>query len=118
MLLETHARELAGASEKWSAYEYQCLPPGGETKCYRLKGAVAPLKKSGKAHDWRKKDKATVKEVWITVVEHQEWLKAWEKKTGKCTNCEGEGKTLASASIHGCTYRECSQCKGTGKAKV
>lgn len=35
---------------------------------------------------------------------------------GRCWDCKGSGKTIASVHItEGTTYRDCSRCKGTGK---
>lgn len=42
--------------------------------------------------------------------------KSYERDTGKCSKCLGEGKTVASISVNQpTTYRPCSKCGGTGK---
>jgi hypothetical protein len=40
----------------------------------------------------------------------------YEAETGRCSDCLGIGKTIASAGKGGTTYRACSACQGTGKA--
>ena len=37
-------------------------------------------------------------------------------ETGRCSDCLGTARTLASAGTTGTTYRPCVTCKGTGQA--
>jgi hypothetical protein len=80
-------------------------------------GSVAPLKTSGKNKgypNWQKRDKTTEKTFIVSVKDHEKWCGAWQKKTNKCAECVGTGKTIASCGANGTTYRECFKCKGTG----
>lgn len=45
-----------------------------------------------------------------------EFKKNWEIETGRCSECEGTGKKIASSSINnGTTYRDCKICGGSGE---
>lgn len=119
-LLEEHAKSKEGLPSTWRAFRWECLPHDGthEPIYYALTGAVCEAviqrgKNKGRAA-WAKRDKRTQRTVNISVHEHREWLAAWEQRTGKCSECIGSGKTLASAGINGVTYRECHKCHGTG----
>lgn len=119
MLLELHAIEKYALPENWSSYRYECFPKTcGETLYYQLTGMVAPPKTKGPNKgrpNWKNGDRNTKFVCIIPVSEHEQWLKTWELKTGKCSGCEGTGKALAQWSvIKGSEYRECSKCKGTG----
>ena len=116
-LYEVHAREKAGMPPEWELYSYKCMPPGGpETHYMELTGAVVPKvtkgKRAGKPN-YAKRDKTTVRVVYITPKEHDDWMAAWEKKTGMCSRCTGTGEILQSISVtDGAKYRECPKCKG------
>ena len=57
-----------------------------------------------------------IRTAYIMVDEHKDWRRRWEIKTGKCSECTGEGETIASCGVDGTTYRTCFKCKGTGAA--
>lgn len=40
----------------------------------------------------------------------------YELSTGKCVDCFGSGKTIASISSGSATYKPCMRCSGSGKA--
>ncbi len=120
-LLETHAREKAQMPPEWELYKWRSMPPErkfGEPCLYHeITGAVAPIKTRGKNkghRDWLKMDKATKRVIVITPAEHETWLQEWQRKTGKCATCVGEGHTLKSFGVSGTTYQECATCKGSG----
>lgn len=122
-LLEIHAREKNGLPENWCIYAWERMPPPPMQHFYwQIKGAVAPPFKSGPRKgkkNWKRRDKATDKTVAITYEEHKAWLAAWEQRTGKCSNCEGDGKEWAGWSqAEGSRFRECSRCKGSGAAQT
>jgi hypothetical protein len=120
-LLEEHAREKAGASEEWKVYLWECLPAGDPTQVYRLTGAIAPLSQHGPQKGnraWWKMDKATVQTVYISATDHERWQRNWERKTGKCAECQGSGRTWATLRVDKPTEcRPCSRCAGSGKPK-
>lgn len=117
-LLIQMCREQAGLPDTWDWCRLACMPVGGErTLYYELEGGIAPLKTRGKykgRKDWKK---ATHLQTFhVTPAEYSAWEKTWVERTGNCPNCTGEGKTVARISVtEGTTYRECYQCKGTGK---
>ena len=52
----------------------------------------------------------------ITYQEVGKWCKKYEKETGKCSNCSGEGKIMKSWSAKDVTkHKPCEKCNGTGK---
>lgn len=117
-LYEVHVREKYGLPAAWKAYRFEILPHSQSAKAWiQLTGIVAPAKTRGARKgdpNWGKGDPSTRQVLTIAVVEHDEWLRGWENKTGKCHSCQGEGKELASCGIHGTTYRTCYRCGGTG----
>lgn len=53
--------------------------------------------------------------IWIRERELDETRELWERESGKCSECLGSGKTLASWSKrNGETFRQCKRCEGTG----
>jgi hypothetical protein len=43
----------------------------------------------------------------------------WEAETGKCVRCQGGGRRVTGwSAVDGTTYRECTDCKGSGKPAV
>lgn len=66
--------------------------------------------------NWKKRDRSTEKELFISRNEYEKRRQKWQADTGKCVECLGSGKTLASMSIYtGKTYRPCHECKATGR---
>lgn len=119
-LLEECAREKAGMGDDWMPYSYKCLPEHPQkTELVEVIGAIAPLKMRGKlkgTRNWRKMDRTTKRTVYITLKEHAEWVKEWEKKTGKCATCRGTGNKWCGWSRNvGSRYKSCTKCQGSGK---
>lgn len=119
-LLEQQAREKANQGPDWGVYRWEHLP---ESNGMMLTGAVVTATyKSGKRKgmtNWTKRDASTERRIFISYAEREAYEAAWEASTGKCSRCEGEGKTPAGWSKDtGQTYRDCPKCKGTGLAKV
>ena len=121
LLFDDHARELVGMNADWSLYRFEAVGnPNEPPMIYRLRGAVAPPFKSGPRKgkpNWSKKDPATDKEVCDSAADHRAWGAAWERRTGLCSRCGGEGRTLASSGRDGKTYRDCRECGGNGKTR-
>lgn len=125
MNLMNFGREITAQGEKWQTVlvlqnNYHLaikscakLP----AQCYIVQEDEVP-KKSGKYKgmpNWRKLDKATEKTTYFSPDEHDEWLKQWEAKTGKCAECAGKGEVLARRSVaDGTTYKPCPKCGGSG----
>ena len=54
--------------------------------------------------------------IWMKDADVEETKRLWSEETGKCHECTGSGKKIASVSVaHGKTYRPCSKCDGTGR---
>jgi hypothetical protein len=122
-LLTEHARELLGMPPEWNAYKYEAIGHTAdqkECKLIRVDGAVAPLKTRGKykGHPhWDKLDKETEKTAFFTPSEHDEWLRQWEQKTGKCARCVGRGEKMVGwSAANGVSYKPCDKCGATGNA--
>ncbi|MFZ4766298.1 MAG: hypothetical protein ACOYMN_15210 [Roseimicrobium sp.] len=120
-LLEEHAREKAGMGEDWKGYHFQCLPEHpAKTELVTVTGAVAPKKLRGKRKgetNWDKMDRATKRTVYITLADHDAWVKAWESKTGLCSTCKGTKQEWAGWSAkEGTRYRPCKKCGESGLA--
>ena len=118
--LESHAREMLGASPEWKAYEWEALGGTAKTppKLITVQGAVAPIKQRGKYKgepDWKRLDVQTQQTAYITPAEHEAWLLKWEADNGKCHKCQGTGQVFASwSSDGGAKTRTCCRCGGTG----
>ena len=117
-LIEEHAREINGFSPDWEMYAWECLPHRAPTVTYKLTGAVVPRITKGPRkgqRNWRQEDKSTRRTVYITPEQHKIWLAAWERKAGKCCECQGEGEVVHTISVNKpTTYRQCGRCGGTG----
>lgn len=120
-MYEAHAKEMLSAPHGWQAYRYEVIG-GIEAKLIQVTGAVVPLKKSGKnkgCPDWKRRDRATEETAYFTPQEHETWAQEWERKTGKCSDCSGDGKTLARWDAkEGATYKDCKKCSGSGRTKL
>ena len=103
-LLEEHAKDIIGSGE-WEAIMYECLPLGEKTQVYHLQGEVKS-----------KIDKQT-RDVYFTPKDHEGWLQNWEKETGKCSKCCGEGKIIFSVSAKETKCKACPKCNGSGVVK-
>jgi hypothetical protein len=122
-LVEQHAREKAGQGPEWEPWLLESYPKTNGPRLFmQLTGAVAPRFTKGPRkgrRNWKKKDKATERVIVITPAEQESYEAAWEQDTARCSQCMGEGKTIASSSSNGDrTYRPCRKCGGDGLAKV
>lgn len=120
-LLEQCAREKAGMGPNWKPWAFECLPHHPqETELVQVTGAVVPMKTRGKHKgrpNWDKKDPTTIRTVYITLKDHAEWVKKWERDTGLCARCEGTREEFAGWSKEaGLKKRPCSKCSATGKS--
>lgn len=117
-LMDEHARQKLGVSETWFPYHYEHVDPD----LILITGMEAPLHERGKNRghpNFRKGDRATKRKTGFSTREHYQFQCAWERSTGKCANCLGSGKTLASAHVNGDrTYRACFRCNSSGDAPV
>lgn len=56
-------------------------------------------------------------EVMVSLDEEQQERRTYEAVTGHCAKCFGKGEELASVGQDGTKFRQCSECRGTGRAK-
>ena len=120
-LLEEHVREMIGGAPEWAASSYECM--GGDlSQGYdgvEVKGAVYAVTEKGPRKgkpNYRKAQPGSARTVFVLRKNHDQWVKQWEEKTGKCSNCVGDGKVCWSVSVeHGARYRPCHVCSGTGR---
>lgn len=122
-LLEEHARDLLGAGPDWKAYRWEVLPHDGKPFYFAVTGAVTHvLYKTGICKgrpNVNKSEPGTHRTANIQFAEHVKWLLNWERRTGKCRTCFGEGRLVARVSTSAPTeYRPCPHCEATGKAVV
>src|SRR5262249_42784812 len=116
------AREKYNLPPEWEWFKLEAIGPINGPRDIMITGAVAPLKISGKykgQHDWKKRDKSTEVRCVITEAEHTAFCLRFEAKTGSCFQCKGIGQQVTGwSSTEGTTYRTCTRCGGSGKAKV
>jgi len=118
-LMEMHARERAGMGEDWTVFLYRWMPPGGPPIYLEMTGAVAPQYRTGPRKgrtNYRRRDRATERTVYIRVEEHDAWLARWEGETGQCRGCAGVGDKPWRSGPDGTETRPCHRCGGSGKA--
>lgn len=107
------AREKLGAPEEWRWVRLEAV--GRDDTL--VEGGVPRTLKSGP-----NKGKATWRDVRLerAVVTRAELVKAqtaFERETGKCHRCQGEGKQVAAAHSDGSVdLIDCARCNGTGSA--
>lgn len=116
-LIVLMVREIANLPDNWHAHTWMMNHADEFNEAsMSISGAVAPIGKRTKRPNFNKLDKSTARTFTVPKSKYEAWVAEWEKRTGKCCGCMGEGKELASYSRRdGATYRPCGQCKGSGK---
>jgi hypothetical protein len=110
-----------GLPEHWKWFELKRVGELEQDGCGVLvKGAVCTATYSrGKwkgSTNWKKRDRSTEREIFVTRNEYEKRCLKWQLDTGKCAECYGNGQVIKSASVYtGKTYRPCHKCEGTGK---
>lgn len=120
-LFEIHAKEIVELPEDWHVYKmdwgYEEIP----TAC-TVWGKCAPIARYSDGREeiaWALGDPATEQKIVLPRKEHEEWVKAWERKTGICVECLGKGTVSHSWSRDtGETRRPCKKCGATGKLEM
>lgn len=119
-LLDMQAAELAGMGPEWRPFKYEMVD-GTSPGCL-LDGAVAPIFVRGKRkgyRNWKKKDPATVRRIFISPGDRMTYEVNWSKETGLCSVCVGTGEVFQSwRKDEGTTYKSCKVCDGTGKSTL
>ncbi len=56
---------------------------------------------------------------FVTYAEEKAECAAWEKETGKCSNCGGDGQELDGwSAATGTRHKQCRRCNGSGNAQT
>ena len=118
-LHEEHAREKYALPPEWTASQFACFPLDGPTLYVQLIGAVYEPVTRGPRKGKPNWDKPIGKKTTaiLPIADHEAWVRAWERRTGKCSSCVGTGQTIARCSAAGTEWRDCRICGGTGRAK-
>ena len=120
-IIEAHLRKQNGLPDDFHFYHWECFPHGRQITLYiELTGCRCPLKTRGEwkgRPNFKKRERGSDQKFTVLTSEIEQIESDYEQETGKCRQCEGVGKTVASFGISGTTYRECSRCKGTGVPK-
>lgn len=116
-------REKRGAPEGWQWSRLEAIGDGPRAQVSTLvKGYVhnGARFKSGKRTGQLRPNSAvpgTERAFVIPFPEFDAFRIEWERRTGKCFECEGNGDVVQGYSVErGATYRACSRCSGTGRA--
>ena len=112
-----YAQEKLGI-KGWKPYIYsraeETAPPG----FMKLTGIVPGIYKKGPKkgqENWDTGDPATRKTIFVSDAQSAKFAEEWERTTGRCVVCAGDGKTIRSCSaIDGTKYEDCKNCNGTG----
>lgn len=109
-------RRLRNVPEGWQWWGLDCLDR--TSRAVKVSGAV-PLGVFSKGPrkgrlKWPPKDECD--HFVLTMNDLEETERLWEAETGKCAECQGDCREVASFRIGERTYRPCSKCKGSGLA--
>ena len=114
-MCELTARDKAGLGVEWETYMVEVMPPYRAPYVYHVGLGIPRLLTRG-PNKGRKRWDGPREELWLSGAEVEARAEQYERETGNCRECMGDGKTLARwSATEGTTYRECSRCKGTGK---
>lgn len=110
---ETVARRKCHAPEGFEVFKWEAIG----SDAVSLTGGIPRIITRGPRKGKKTWNKCIVTTEIVTKSEADAEQDKYEKETGRCGECMGEGKLLSGWSRDsGYTYRECSRCKGSGKA--
>jgi hypothetical protein len=89
-LCNQYLRQTFKLPEGWRAYEWSCAPEDAPQGHTRYVGAVCPNKADGHAN-WKKKDKATIRTVFMVQADFTRWQTEEAARLGVCPECWGTG---------------------------
>ena len=118
-MCELAARRRGGLGEDWTIFSAEVLPHGWNpqaAKVYRVGiGIARPITRGPRKGQptWD----GPRREDWIPESDLEAEARTYERETGNCCSCLGDGKELVRWSVdEGSEYRPCRDCNGTGKA--
>lgn len=107
---ETVALRKIGNRHGFQFYRWECIEED-----MLLTGCVCNSVYARGPRKGRPKYDGTPRQAVVTDAELKVERARYETEEGKCSDCLGTARTLASAGKDGTTYRPCSRCHGTGK---
>jgi len=118
-IIEARLRREYNLPERFVFYRWEAFPHDGKTLDYVVfTGAECPLFVRGpKAGEPNYRRRTNTRMIPVSSLHAEQWESQYEFNTGYCRKCEGKGTEVASAGVGGTTYRSCSRCGGSGKAK-
>ncbi len=111
-------RKLPGLPADWRIAKWQAIGEAGNAVLFTFMRVTTRVLRSGPN---RGKERRTYHKPERTSVVTREETDAeevrYERETGKCGNCAGNGQEWAGwSAANGHRYRECSKCGATGLA--
>lgn len=114
-IIEWALRRKHSLPDTFKFFRWQCMPPNAkETIYYELEGGIPQANfksgpRKGRPNYSTCTDRMTLR---VTAPELVQFEKDYIDATGNCSECMGEGQTVASVGVSGTAYRECKQCHG------
>lgn len=114
---ERVARRKLALDDEWQSFKWEAI---GNTRDTLLTFGITRPLKSGKNKGkmtWRGTKQRDGVVCCVTDAEYRTERIAWERETGKCSDCFGSGKHIWGYSVvTGAVYQPCKQCGETGNA--
>ena len=105
--------EMAAEHPGWRAYAYEAAHNGVIVTGAVPVGVVTRGPRKG-APVWGGAKDPTTRRIIVDPKAIVAELLAIEAETGRCTDCDGGGKTVRSVGAFGATYGPCRRCNGSG----
>lgn len=119
-ILNMFAKERLALNDSWQLLSWRRLDPNGILVTIGKARAITKGKKKG-SNTWtdtKGNPLSERKEVFLTYGEIKEREERWEKDTGKCIECGGDGQAWIGWSLaEGNRYATCRKCNGKGMLK-
>jgi hypothetical protein len=118
-LMTLYAREVVGMPDGWHWWEATSSPDEVPEGTIRLRGAVAPIGPKSGSPQWRRKDPATERTVFLDRQKFQAWVAERAERLNECPVCRGTGYRFVGVGVStGARYDSCPRCGGTGALRA
>ena len=108
------ARRKLQLPDTYTHYRWTRVDPDGLLVRMKEEYIKTAGKNKGKP-GWRGEERTC----FVTYAEEKAECAAWEKETGKCSNCGGDGQEWAGwTAASGTIYKQCRRCVGSGNAQA